>query len=218
MNQPARDVASEVDPDVDLQASEAGEPVGTAAEIAAGDPAAEAPAASRLDTPESHTPEPDAPESGSESAAAEPETAAARTDAYLADLQRVTAEFANFRRQTTKRHGELVAQAAAGLATALLPVLDACEAAQLQGVSGVEVIRTQLLGVLEGHGLEVLADLGRQFDPNRHEAVSAVEASEPGPADAAADAAPGPVVAEILRTGYAWKGRVLRPAMVRVQG
>ncbi len=168
--------------------------------------------------------EPDAargePEAGEQAAAdesvpeaAEPISVEAERDAYLADLQRVTAEFANFRRQTIRRNTELVAQAAARLAEALLPVLDACEAAERQGVEGMEPVRSQLVGVLAAEGLEVLDGTDEPFDPTRHEAVMTAEPDEDlsaGPAE--------PVVVEILRTGYAWKGRVLRPAMVKVTG
>lgn len=145
--------------------------------------------------------------------AAEPVSVEAERDAYLADLQRVTAEFANFRRQTIRRNTELVAQAAARLAEALLPVLDACEAAERQGVEGMEPVRSQLVGVLAAEGLEVLDGTDEPFDPTRHEAVMTAEPDDDpsaGPAE--------PVVVEILRTGYAWKGRVLRPAMVKVTG
>ena len=128
---------------------------------------------------------------------------------YLADLQRVTAEFANFRKQTEKRNQELTARASVRLAEALLPVLDAFDAAALQGVEGVEPLHAQLLGVLGNEGLEVISDVDREFDPNRHEAVMTEEA------EAGDD---GPVIAEVLRTGYAWKGRVMRPAMVKVRG
>lgn len=144
---------------------------------------------------------------------AEPVSVEAERDAYLADLQRVQAEFTNFRRQTIRRNTELVAQAAARLAEALLPVLDACEAAERQGVEGMEPVRSQLVGVLAAEGLEVLDGTDEPFDPNRHEAVMTAEPdgdSSAGPAE--------PVVVEILRTGYAWKGRVLRPAMVKVTG
>ncbi len=133
----------------------------------------------------------------------------AQRDAYLADLQRVTAEFANFRRQTHKRNTEVVARAASGLVTDLLPVLDACEAAARQGIEGIEAVHSQLLGVLCGQGLSVLGAVDETFDPNCHEAVLAEESEDPG-------AAP-PVVTEVLRTGYAWQGRVLRAAMVRVR-
>lgn len=128
---------------------------------------------------------------------------------YLGDLQRVTAEFANFRKQTEKRNQELLARASQRLAEALLPVLDACDAAALQGVEGVEPIHTQLLGVLADEGLEVIADVDEPFDPNRHDAVMTE------PAD---DGDEATMVTEVLRTGYAWKGRVFRPAMVKVRG
>ena len=164
-------------------------------------------------------PVPEAVEAEAESDAAaasdsdEPVSVEAERDAYLADLQRVTAEFANFRRQTVRRNTELVAQAAARLAEALLPVLDACEAAVRQGVEGMEPVRSQLVGVLAGQGLEVIDGTDEPFDPNRHEAVMTADPDEDSPTDPAE-----PAVVEILRTGYAWKGRVLRPAMVKVAG
>ena len=130
-------------------------------------------------------------------------------DAYLADLQRVTAEFANFRRQTMKRNTELVAQAASRLARELLPVLDACEAAVSQGVEGIDAVQAQLLGVLTGEGLTVLGTVDEPFDPGFHEAVMSEESGTDGQS--------APVVADVLRTGYAWNGRVLRPAMVKVR-
>lgn len=134
----------------------------------------------------------------------------AQRDAYLEDLQRVTAEFTNFRRQTMKRNTELVAQAASRLARELLVVLDACEAAVAQGVEGIEALQSQLLGVLSAEGLTVLGTVDEPFDPGFHEAVMSEEST--------GDGQDAPVVAEVLRTGYAWNGRVLRPAMVKVRG
>ena len=133
----------------------------------------------------------------------------AERDAYLEDLQRVTAEFTNFRRQTMKRNTELVAQAASRLARELLPVLDACEAAASQGVEGIDAVQAQLLGVLTGEGLAVLGTVDEPFDPGFHEAVMSEESGTEGQS--------APVVADVLRTGYAWNGRVLRPAMVKVR-
>lgn len=130
-------------------------------------------------------------------------------DAYLADLQRVTAEFTNFRRQTMKRNTELVAQAASRLAKELLVVLDACEAAVSQGVEGIDAVQAQLLSVLTGEGLTVLGTVDEPFDPGFHEAVMSEESGT--------DDQSAPVVADVLRTGYAWNGRVLRPAMVKVR-
>ncbi|MEM7143147.1 MAG: nucleotide exchange factor GrpE [Actinomycetota bacterium] len=137
------------------------------------------------------------------------ETVTQERDQHLADLQRTAADFQNFRRQTDKRNAEMAAQAGSRVAEALLPVLDACDAAALQGVDGVEPIAAQLTGVLTTSGLEVISDQGEPFDPNRHEAAM----SEPG--DDGQDVA---LVAEVLRTGYAWTGRVLRAAMVKVKG
>ena len=69
---------------------------------------------------------------------------------------------------------------------------------------------SSLLGVLQKQGLEVLNLEGQPFDPATAEAVM----HEPS-ADGASD---GPVVVEVLRSGYQWKGRVLRAAMVKVRG
>ena len=73
-----------------------------------------------------------------------------------------------------------------------------------QSSTGVERIHAQLLAVLEKHGLERIAADGEPFDPNEHEAVMQD------------DGAAEPAVAETMRAGYRLKGRVLRPAMVRV--
>jgi len=75
-------------------------------------------------------------------------------------------------------------------------------------VTASDNVRGQLRGVLEAQGLEVI-DQTEAFDPNRHEAAM----SEPGDEDQ-----DEPMVSEVLRTGYAFNGRVLRAAMVRVKG
>ena len=137
------------------------------------------------------------------------EAVTSERDQHLDDLQRVSAEFANFKKQADKRHADVVAHATAKLAEALLPVLDACEAAAQQGVEGVEQIGQQLIHVLELEGLEVIADEAAPFDPNRHEAAF----TEPGD-----DGQETAIVAEVLRTGYGFNGRVLRAAMVKVKG
>ena len=137
------------------------------------------------------------------------EAVTAERDQHLADLQRVSAEFQNFRKQTEKRNSDFAAQAGSRVAEALLPVLDACDAAAQQGVEGVEPIAGQLRGELERAGLQVIAEVEAPFDPNLHEAAM----SEPGD-----DGQDGPIVAQVLRTGYAWNGRVLRAAMVKVKG
>lgn len=136
--------------------------------------------------------------------------AQAERDAYRNDLLRVTSEFTNFRKRTTKRNEEIVAQAASELVVSLLPVLDAFEAAVSQGVDGIDALQTQMLGVLQNGGLSIVGVEGEIFDPTKHEAV-VHEASEDD------DGTPTRVVA-VLRTGYAWQSRILRPAMVKVKG
>ena len=127
-------------------------------------------------------------------------------DGYLDDTRRVAADFANFRRQTERRHSEVVEQAAAGLVERLLPVLDACDCALSHGAADVEPIYNMLIATLERSGLSVVRPLGEPFDPTCHDAVI----HEEGEGD-------GPHVAEVLRTGYLWNGRVVRPALVKVR-
>lgn len=136
------------------------------------------------------------------------EAVTAERDSHLADLQRLTAEFANFRRQATRRQTETIEHAASGLAEKLLPVLDACEAAIAHGATDVEPIHGTLVDALRKEGLERVAALSEPFDPELHEAVMHAEGDGSG----------GPVVVDVMRSGYVWNGRVLRPAMVKVEG
>ena len=124
----------------------------------------------------------------------------------LGQLQRLQADFENYRKQAQKRVTD--ERSTGRLAEDLLPVLDACELAFAHGVDGIEPIWSALLGVLRRHGLEPLDSLGTPFNPEQHEAVMHIEGD--GDADA--------IVSEVMRTGYTWKGRVLRPAMVTVKG
>lgn len=120
---------------------------------------------------------------------------------------RVQADFENYRKRVAAQQSDEVDRATGKFAEALLPVLDACEAAFAHGVQGVESIWSQLIGTLQKQGLEALDLADQPFDPGTAEAVL----HEPGDGGE-------PVVAEVLRTGYLWKGRVLRPAMVKVRG
>ena len=125
--------------------------------------------------------------------------------------QRVQADFENYRKRVLREQTSLVERASEGLVEQLLPVLDNFELALAnlgdadeQVRKGVELVHAELLGVLERSGLERIDALGKPFDPNEHEAV----AQEDGEGE--------PVVCDILRQGYRLKGRVLRPATVRV--
>lgn len=130
---------------------------------------------------------------------------AAERDEYLEALRRVKAEFENFRKRMDRERLQMVDRASERIVTELLPVLDACDAAVAQGDQGVGQIRSKLLEVLGKDGLEVIDSQEKPFDPNLHEAVL----REEGDGEE--------VVTEVLRTGYTWRGRVLRPAMVKVR-
>lgn len=130
----------------------------------------------------------------------------AERDSYLETAQRVQAEFDNFRKRSATDADTRVKNGVARIAEALLPVLDAFDAAVGQGEDNVEPLRTQLYSVLEREGLSRVGSAGEQFDPNVHEAVLH-EAGDGGES----------VVAEELRCGYLWHGRVLRAAMVKVR-
>lgn len=131
----------------------------------------------------------------------------AQRDDYLDALQRLKAEFANFRRRTDESAADQRRQAASALVERLLPVLDSCDAAIAQGVDAVAPIRAALFDTLTAQGLATMESTGVPFDPQLHEAVL----HESGDGDAQ-------MVIETLRTGYLWNDRVLRAAMVKVQG
>ena len=128
-------------------------------------------------------------------------------DEYLEIAQRVQAEFENYKRRVEQQRVEHRERAAESLAMELLPVLDAGEAAQVQKLAEVDALFQQLLLALEKQGLERVNESDVPFDPEVHEAVL----HEEGDAD-------NPVVAEIMRTGYLWNKRVIRPAMVKFSG
>ena len=112
---------------------------------------------------------------------------------------------------TTSAQSATGAQADAELATgklaeALLPVLDAAEAAYLSHPEEVGPLLNTMLSELKKQGSKPSTSIGQPFDPEVAEAV----AHEP------ADGGE-PVVAEVLRSGYRWKGRTLRAAMVRTR-
>ncbi|HEU5151721.1 MAG TPA: nucleotide exchange factor GrpE [Iamia sp.] len=139
------------------------------------------------------------------------ETLTAERDGYLDRWQRATADFENSKRRLQRDAEDASARATGRLAEDLLPVLDACDAAIAHGESGVEPVFAALLQILEKNGLERIDPTGDVFDPTRHEAVMHEPA---GPDDDPALS----LVSEVLRIGYAWKGRVVRAAMVKVRG
>jgi molecular chaperone GrpE len=135
----------------------------------------------------------------------------AERDEFLDAYRRTAADFDNFRKLSQKRLADEVARTQGSFVERLLPVLDAIDAARTQGNEHVEAVAGALYGFLEKEGLARVHPAHEPFDPNVAEAV----VHEPGDPDAGHDE---PVVTEVLRTGYLWQGRVIRPAMVKVAG
>lgn len=128
-------------------------------------------------------------------------------------LARLQAEFDNYRKRAAKENADFRDFAVSDAARALLPVMDSFNLA-LKNASakpedlrkGVELIYKQLQDVLQRLNVERIPSQGEPFDPRVHEAIEMVES----------DAAPDEHVLEELQPGYRIKGRLLRPAMVRV--
>jgi molecular chaperone GrpE len=154
-------------------------------------------------------------------------------DEYLDSLRRLQAEFENYKKRVAKQQLDQVTRAAASLVDKILPVMDTLDLAtahlgDTESPDGraLVAVSNQLRDVLAKEGLERIDPLGEPFDPNAHEAVGHVPAEEQSPVDgdgsepsSASDAASGePVVEQVMRAGYRWRGTVVRPAMVMVRG
>jgi molecular chaperone GrpE len=128
-------------------------------------------------------------------------------DQYRELAQRVQADFENYKKRVVRQEQDRIARAEENLVIKLLPVLDTIDLALAHDPNGsLEQVRVGLLEVLEKEGLERVADLEAAFDPTVHEAV----AHEPGDGEQR--------VSDVMRAGYRWNGRVVRPAMVKVTG
>lgn len=139
----------------------------------------------------------------------------AETDQYREHLQRLQAEFDNYRKRVLREQTTAVEQAARPVFRRLLEVLDDFDLALMHAqdrpdfdrfLHGVELVYAKLLDTLRAEGLEQMDAQGKPFDPENHEALMQTGAGEGDP-----------VVADVLRPGYTLKGRVLRPAGVRVE-
>ncbi|HEX5595521.1 MAG TPA: nucleotide exchange factor GrpE [Micromonosporaceae bacterium] len=144
-----------------------------------------------------------------------PDPLAARVEALQSDLdertrdlQRVTAEYANYRKRVDRDRGLEAEQATAAVLTALLPVLDDLDRAREHGdlVGPFGSVAEQLTGVLGKLGLAAFGEKGDPFDPNRHEAVAHSTSAE----------VTEPTCVEVMRRGYLFGDRLLRAAMVAV--
>ena len=139
-----------------------------------------------------------------------------RLAAENAELQdrflRFQAEFQNFRKRADKDRLEFSEYASMEAVRTLLPIIDdferalQTETADKTYAQGMDLIRQRLFDTLKKLGLEPMVVLGEPFDPHVHHAVEMVETEE----------APDHTVLAEYQRGYNFKGRLLRPAMVKV--
>ena len=147
--------------------------------------------------------EPPAPPLG-----AELEALRTELDERTKDLQRVSAEFANYRKRVERDRALVVEQATAHVLAALLPVLDDLDRAREHGdlVGPFATMAEQLNTTLSKYGLSPFGAKGDRFDPTRHEAVSHTTSAEVSE----------PTCVEVMRRGYLLGERLLRAALVEV--
>jgi molecular chaperone GrpE len=141
--------------------------------------------------------------------------AKAKAEDHYSQLQRLQADFDNYRKRTQKEKTELIKYASERLVGELLPVLDnfdrAVSAAKVNPdftsfSQGVEMILRQMQAALSKEGLKAMDSVGQPFDPNLHEAVLRVTSDEH----------PENTVVEEILKGYYLKEKVIRPSMVKV--
>jgi len=143
------------------------------------------------------------------------ETPVSQEQEYLKALQQLQADFENYKKRVVRSSEEAGDRAAGNLINKLLPVLDAFDLAlthfsetETDEAKALIQSRGLLLDTLNKEGLTRIDETGAAFDPTIHDAVMHVPGETPGEQ----------VIKTILRAGYIWKGAVLRPAMVEVQG
>jgi molecular chaperone GrpE len=145
-------------------------------------------------------------------------------DELLDALRRTQADFENYKKRIDRQSAEVRDRANERIVERLLPALDAFALARTHMGDAEDSPEAKVLlkaaglfeETLQKEGLERIDAKEVGFDPTTHEAVEQVP--EDAPATDGDDEPTGPVVDEIYRPGYIWKGRVLRPAMVRVRG
>lgn len=148
-------------------------------------------------------------------AAGQMEEKAKMADEYLARLQRLQADFDNFRRRSQKEREELADLVTETVICKFLPVIDNLERAivtakntsgDAQLITGIEMIQRQLEDVLNKLNVTPVCAVGETFDPQKHEAIMQV------PDDSKTD----DTIIEEFQKGYQLKQRVIRPSMVKV--
>jgi molecular chaperone GrpE len=127
-------------------------------------------------------------------------------------LRRAWAEFENARRRAERERSEFLQFASMDLVRNLLPIVDdferalKVETADKEYARGIELIYQRFYDTLKKMGLEPVETAGKSFDPNQHEAVQRVHSDE----------YEDQAIVEELQRGYNFKGKLLRPAWVKV--
>jgi len=151
-----------------------------------------------------------APREGAASGPLAAQLAALRSnlDERTGDLQRLSAEYANYRRRVERDRLVVAEQATAQVVAALLPVLDDLDRAREHGdlVGPFATMAEQLGTALAKFGLTGFGEVGDAFDPTRHEAVTHQTSAE----------VTAPTCVAVMRRGYQLGERLLRPALVAV--
>jgi molecular chaperone GrpE len=173
----------------------------------------ELPPADPADGFEEKTAAGDPPNSSAATAEGELQKLRAERDNLFDRLARLQAEFDNYRKRAARENADFRDFAVSDAARMLLPVIDNFSLALKNAAAkpedlrkGVELIHKQLQDVLQKLNVERIPAQGQPFDPNVHEAIEVVESND----------VPDHHVLEELQPGYRIKGRLLRPAMVRV--
>jgi molecular chaperone GrpE len=156
-----------------------------------------------------------APEAGEPEQAVGPDAVAsaelaAQVAERTADLQRVSAEYANYRRRVERDRESVLVDSRVQFVSEMLPVLDDLDRAEAHGdlTGPFKAVADKLVAVVQKFGLEPFGSEGEPFDPSVHEAVQHEAGTGEGPTVT--------VVSAVLRRGYRIADRVLRPAMVTV--
>ena len=146
--------------------------------------------------------------SAEEAEAAAPDQATDPVAALTADLQRLQAEYANYRKRVERDRAVAHESAVAAVLSELLALLDDIDRAEAHGelTGGFKAVAEQLNSITSRIGLEKYGTAGEAFDPQIHEALMHDEPSDVAVATAV----------KILQSGYKYKERVLRPARVSV--
>jgi len=137
-----------------------------------------------------------------------------QNEGYLSRLQRLQADFENFKRRTKIQNKDLAKYASTELIRELLDISDnleraaeALRAEEVQGVyEGIELIHRQLCDILRRNGVTRIESVGELFDPRVHEAIISVSDTT----------LPDSVIADEIQKGYKLYDKVIRPSKVKV--